>query len=88
MAAPALTAAQNRHLVAMRAGAERQASAGGHAITWEGTFSDSKDGGTTLHRSQDGWCALGGRNHLRAVVSVVNNNVVWQFGKPTDCCPG
>jgi hypothetical protein len=46
----------------MRAEAERQASAGGHIITWIGTFSDSADGGTALHRSQDGWCSRGGRN--------------------------
>lgn len=85
MAAPALTAAQSRHLAAMRAEAERQACAGSHFITWGSTFSDSVDGGTTLHRSQDGWCS--GGCHLRAVISVINRQVIWQFGKPTNPCP-
>jgi len=86
--APRLNAAQKRNLANMRAQAEHLAAFGGHEITWEGTFSASDDGGTTLYRVQDGWCLRGGRSHLRAAIAANKSNVHWSFGRPTDRCPG
>ena len=86
--APRLNAAQRRHLADQRAEAERLAAVGGHQLEWETTFSDSTDGGTTLIRAQDGWCARGGRNHLRAVVWADNDQILWRWMRPDDTCPG
>jgi hypothetical protein len=86
--APRLTTEQARHLASRRVEAERIAAQGGHVIGWEGTFSDSSNGGGTFHRSQDGYCSEGGRFHLRAVVSVAYDDIIWQLSRPDDRCPG
>jgi hypothetical protein len=72
----------------MRVDAERQAAVGGHIIAWRWIMSDSTDDGTPLHPTQDGLCTAEGRVHLRAVITDINAQVIWQFGKPTDRCAG
>ena len=84
--APRLTAAQARHMAAVRSQADRIATAGGHKIIWQGTFSDDYTG--TPYRCQDGWCSQGGRAHCCATISTADATIIWRSGKPTDPCPG